>query len=87
MNWTEVTRLQGPSRVESQLVVDGVVPGRFFTIWQLDGSAGCLVFQRQKTPHGRHRFVSVRKDARRCRDIVTALRSGAGLFTEAGETP
>jgi hypothetical protein len=81
MNWTEVTRLQGNSRVKSQVEVNDISNGRFFTVWELS-RGGCLIFHREKKDHGQHHYVDVQKDSRGLTDIVQALREGAELFNE-----
>lgn len=82
MNWTEVSRLQGHSRVESRVEVDDITRDRFFTVWELSNPSGCLIFHREKKDHGQHHYLSVKKDNRGITDIVQALRQGAELFAD-----
>lgn len=83
MDWTQVSRLQGNSRVVSRVEVDdNVSKDRFFTVWDLSGSGGCIVLARKRKANGRHEFISAKKDGRRTADIVQALKDGAELFSE-----
>ena len=83
MDWTQVSRLQGNSRVVSRVEVDDKASkDRFFTVWELSGSGGCIVLARKRKANGRHQFISARKDSRRTADIVQALTEGAELFSD-----
>jgi hypothetical protein len=83
MDWTQVSRLQGSSLVVSRFdVEDKASNDRFFTVWELSDSGGCIVLARKRKPNGRHQFIGATKDGRRTADIVQALKDGAELFSD-----